>query len=56
MAGVRESSGTARHVLAILALLYMPMRYIIEPQSGDEDKVMDTVSLMSAYDNCYQWC
>ena len=56
MAGVRKSSGTAGRVLAILTLLHMPMRYIIEPPGGDEDKVMDTVSLMSAYDNCYQWC
>ena len=32
------------------------MRCIIEPHNGDEDKVMDTASLMSTYDDCYQWC
>ena len=56
MARVCKSSGTVGHVLAMLTLLHMSMRYIVEPPGGDEDKVMDTVSLMSAYYDCYQWC
>ena len=56
IARVCKSSGTAGCLLAVLTLRHNLMRCIVEPQDGDEDKVMDTASLMSAYDDCYQWC